>query len=89
MFKNPDSTQGDDITVIPLTSAARNKQADKFDIFVTKDETNKLFQNSYARVRQVRAVSLKRLGKCIGTITDPKAQQEINEAALLMFGLSQ
>lgn len=62
--------------VIPLTSAQQQKKTDKFDLFLAKDASNNLYTNSFARLRQIRAVSLKRLNKCIGTI----ASQEIRDA---------
>jgi hypothetical protein len=68
------------VIVIPLTSAVREKLADKFDSFVPKDADNKLFQNSYARLRQLRVVSRKKIGNLLGTITDKKVQEEIDGA---------
>jgi mRNA-degrading endonuclease toxin of MazEF toxin-antitoxin module len=85
IYKDVENTGGDDITVIPLTSAVRQKQPEKHDVFVTKDKDNKLFQDSFARVRQLRAVSVKRLSKLLGTITDEKVIQEINSAAEKML----
>jgi mRNA-degrading endonuclease toxin of MazEF toxin-antitoxin module len=85
IFKNSEFTKGDDVLVIPLTSAVREKLADKFDIFVPKDGDNKLFQNSFARLRQTRAISIKRIGKLLGTITDEKVKNEINSAMQTML----
>ncbi len=78
IYKDSKSTLGDDLTVIPLTSAVLEKQSDAFDIYVGKDEANNLYQNSRARLRQLRSVSVKRLGKFVGSITDDKVTGAIN-----------
>jgi len=57
----------------------RQKQPDKYDVLVPKDTANKLFQNSFARLRQTRPVSVKKLGKCLGVINDASIIKEINE----------
>lgn len=85
IFKADHSTKWDDIIVIPLTSALQQKQSDRYDVLVPKDNDNNLFQNSFARIRQMRAVSLKRVGKKVGTITDPKVIQAITEWAQTML----
>jgi mRNA-degrading endonuclease toxin of MazEF toxin-antitoxin module len=85
IYKDTGSTFGDDVTVIPLTSANYEKKADRYDIFVTKDDSNKLYQNSYARLRQIGCVSVKKIGKAVGTITDEKTIEEINEAMKKML----
>lgn len=54
-------SHGDDTLVVPLTSAQLEKQTDPYDVFISKDPSNALYQNSYARVRQLRAVSLNRI----------------------------
>jgi hypothetical protein len=46
--------------VIPLTSA-QQKERDRYDIAVSKDSDNKLYQTSLARLRQTRPVSFKRI----------------------------
>lgn len=79
IYKASDSTLGDDVIVIPLTSAQKQKQPDKFDIPVPKDAANKLFQNSYARLRQIRVVSIKRLGKAVGEIKNQDVINAVNE----------
>lgn len=86
VYKANGNTLGDDIIVIPLTSALQEKQSDKFDTFIQKDEANKLFQNSYARLRQVRSVSTKRIGKIVGSITNPEAIDAITKWMADMFG---
>lgn len=78
VYKASHSTKWDDLIAIPLTSALQEKQSDAYDIFVQKDATNNLFQNSFARLRQMRAVSVKRVGKAIGKITDEKLIHAIN-----------
>lgn len=77
IYKDSKNTQGQDLMVIPLTSAQLEKQSDAFDVFVAKEETN-LYQNSWARLRQLRPVSLKRLGKYVGSISDEKVITTIN-----------
>lgn len=79
IYKATHSTFGDDVVVIPLTSALKNKQPDKYDIPVPKDAANKLFQNSYARLRQIRSVSVKRVGRMIGEIKNDDVIQAVNE----------
>lgn len=86
IYKDSDNTLGEDVTVIPLTSAMREKLTDKFDLFVPKDDDNKLFQNSYARLRQIRTVSTKRLKKPLGIITSEAVKQKINETIQDMLG---
>jgi mRNA-degrading endonuclease toxin of MazEF toxin-antitoxin module len=61
IYKDSSNTLGEDLTVVPLTSAVQERLSDKFDVFVPKDASNTLFQNSFARVRQLRSVSVKRL----------------------------
>lgn len=85
IFKADHSTKWDDIIVIPLTSALQQKQSDRYDVLVSKDNDNNLFQNSFARIRQMRAVSLKRVGKQVGTITDPQVMQAITAWAQTML----
>ncbi len=89
IYKASDSTLGEDVIVIPLTSAFLQKQSDKYDIFVPKDKANNLFQNSYARLRQIRSVSIKRVGKSIGTLADEKVIQLINEQAKKMLWINE
>lgn len=86
VYKTDENTLGDDVTVIPLTSALHGKQTDKFDVLVSKDEANKLFQNSFARVRQLKAVSIKRIGKTLGKITDEVTKQTIDSTVRSMLG---
>lgn len=64
--------------MIPLTSAVATKQADAFDVLVQKDTENNLYQTSWARIRQLRSVSVKRIGKQVGTITDKETINAIN-----------
>ena len=87
IYKHDDYTQGEDVTVIPLTSAIAGKLIDKFDVFVQKDENNVLFQNSHARLRQFKAVSVKKIGKPLGKITDEKLKAMIDTAMREMLGL--
>lgn len=61
IYKSDNYTLGEDVIVIPMTSALREKLTDKFDVLIQKDEDNTLYQNSYARLRQCRAVSVKKL----------------------------
>ena len=63
IYKASHSMLGDDVIVIPLTSALAHKQLDKSDIPVPKDGGNKLFQNSYARLRQIRSVLVIGIGE--------------------------
>lgn len=89
VYKNSDYTLGEDITVIPLTSAVQQKHPDKFDVLVPKDDSNQLYQSSFARVRQLKAQSLKNIGKYVGTITDEDVMQAIDKAAKEMLGILQ
>lgn len=88
VYKASDSTKWEDIVVIPLTSAAKQQQSDRFDISVPKDDTNKLYQSSYARLRQIRSVSIKRVGKIVWIVTDEKVKKEINEAIQTMLAIN-
>jgi len=87
IFKDSENTLGEDVTVIPLTSALCEKLTDKYDLFVEKDDSNKLFQNSYARLRQFRVISKRKLGKFLGTITNEGLRKEINETMGKMLAL--
>ena len=87
IFKASQSTFGDDVVVIPLTSAQAQKQPDKFDIPVPKDAANKLFQNSYARLRQIRSVSVKRVGRAIGEVKNEDVMKAINEWIKTMLAI--
>ncbi len=89
IYKHSDNTLGEDVTVIPLTSATQQKQSDKFDVFVPKDESNQLFVNSFARLRQLRSVSLKRIGKQVGTLTDEHVMAAIEKLMQTMLGMTQ
>ncbi len=71
---------GEDVTVIPLTSALGEKLKDKHDLILLKDNDNKLYQNSYLRLRQIRAVSINRLGKLLGEIKNEAVRKKIGEA---------
>ena len=79
VFKDTQSSFGDDVIVIPLTTGNAQKQPDAFDVAVQKDGVNKLFQNSYARLRQIRSVSVKRIGKKVGELKHEPIQQTIND----------
>lgn len=85
VYKATHSTFWDDVIVIPLTSAVAQKLADAYDVFVPKDANNKLFQNSYARLRQIRSVSVKRVGRKIGELSNPEVQKAINEGIKKML----
>lgn len=87
LYKDSKNTLWDDLIAIPLTSVAQEKLADKFDVFVPKDENNKLYQNSYARIRQLRAVSLLRIGKYVGTVTDEYVINAINKSVKEMLAI--
>lgn len=87
VYKDDQYTFWDDVLVIPLTSAFRDKLTDKFDTLVKKDDDNALFQNSYARLRQYRVVSKKKLWKKLGVITDEKVIAAINDGMKEMLGL--
>lgn len=78
---------GDDVLVIPITSAGKQSKWDAFDIYVTKDKDNTLFQSSFARLRQLRAVSVKRVGRKIGTLTNEAVKESINEWIKKMLGM--
>lgn len=87
VYKSSDSTLWEDVVIIPLTSAFDQKAKDSYDIFVPKDETNNLYQNSFARLRQLRAVSKKRLGKSIGKIESDDVRNAINTGIKKMLGV--
>jgi mRNA-degrading endonuclease toxin of MazEF toxin-antitoxin module len=55
-------------------------------VFVPKDAFNNLFQDSFARLRQIRSVSVKRLGKSVGTVTDEAVIEAINKQVVEMLG---
>ena len=54
-----------------------------------KDANNNLFQNSFARVRQLKAQSIRRIGKFVGTITDEHVMKAIDDAAKEMLGIKE
>lgn len=56
-----------------------------YDILVTKDADNKLYQSSYARLRQIRSVSVKRIGKKLGEINSDLVKKLINDAIRKML----
>lgn len=89
IYKNSNFTLWEDLIVIPLTSANQQKQPDKFDTLVPQDASNNLFQNSYARVRQLKAQSVKKIGKFVGTITDENTIKAIDNAAKEMLWIDQ
>jgi len=79
VFKSSHYTGGEDIICIPLTSVGEQKLADALDILVKSSTSTNLYKNSYARIRQLRAISYKRIiGERIGRITDPIIQKAIN-----------
>lgn len=89
IYKHSSNTFGEDVTVIPLTSATQQKQSDKFDVFVPKDDSNQLFVNSFARLRQIRSVSIKRIGKKVGTLTDANVIAAIEKLMQTMLGITE
>lgn len=73
--------------VIPLTSVYTDKLVDKFDVLVSKDEDNKLYQDSSARIRQMRPASYNRIGEHLGTIVSETVKGEINQTIQkMLFG---
>lgn len=87
IYKSDNYTLGEDVIVIPMTSALREKLTDKFDVLIQKDEDNTLYQNSYARLRQCRAVSVKKLWKKVGALTNLDAIAAIDTGMKEMLGL--
>jgi len=78
IYKDSKSTLWEDVIVIPLTTATIDKKQDAFDVYVPKDTKNCLYANSWARLRQLRSVSIKRLGKVVWIIEDDKVKEAIN-----------
>lgn len=87
VYKNDDFTLGDDITVIPLTSAYQQRQTDRFDIQLQKDNQNNLFTPSFLRLRQFRAVAKARIWKRLGTLTNPEVITSVDTLMKQMLGL--
>jgi mRNA-degrading endonuclease toxin of MazEF toxin-antitoxin module len=87
IYKASHSTYGDDVVVIPLTSIGKQSQGDTYDILVTKDNENKLYQSSYARLRQIRSVSVKRIGKKLGELNSDLTRKLINDGITKMLGV--
>lgn len=87
IYKASHNTLGDDVTVIPLTSARTQKKSDANDVFVAKNETNNLYQDSFARCRQLRVVSKLKVGKSVGVITDKELIKAIDATMDNMFGI--
>lgn len=85
IYKASHSTFGDDVVVVPLTSMGKQSQADAYDILVTKDDENKLYQSSYARLRQIRSVSVKRIGKKLGELNNDLTKKLINDGITKML----
>lgn len=85
IYKSSSSTFGDDVIVIPLKSSGKQTKGDAFDIYVSKNEDNKLFQSSFARLRQIRSVSVKRIWKRLWTLNDDVVKKLINEAIMKML----
>jgi mRNA-degrading endonuclease toxin of MazEF toxin-antitoxin module len=79
IYKASYATFGEDVIVIPLTSAGKDKKGDAYDVYVNKDADNKLFQPSFARLRQIRSVSVKRVGKKLGEVTSDVTKKLIND----------
>ena len=88
IYTDTDDLQGEDVSVIPLTSAYEKAPA-KHDLFLEKDTANKLYQNSYLRLRQICPISLKRIGKLLGEISSESIRKQINDAVCSMFAVCQ
>lgn len=81
-------TTWQDVIVLPLTSWWEEKLIDRFDVPVPKDLDNKLYQNSYARLRQLRAISIKKIGAVLWEITNPNTKEAIDKAVKEMLGIT-
>ncbi|MDD2907457.1 MAG: type II toxin-antitoxin system PemK/MazF family toxin [Candidatus Gracilibacteria bacterium] len=87
IYKDSKFTFGEDIIVIPLTSDKVNKSLDTFDVQITPDKKNKLKNVSFAKLRQIRSISKKRIGSYCGKIEDIKLKDKIQENLIKMFGM--
>ena len=87
VFKHDTATKWEDVIVIPLTSALQEKHPDVFDVLLLKDKENNLYQTSYARLRQLRSVSLKRIGKPIGKVADETIKKAVEQWMKSMLGI--
>lgn len=72
IFKSNRHNKWADVIVIPMTWARDNlweyKHQDKFDVNITPDKNNKLWKESFLKLRLMRSVSKKRLGRKIGQL---------------------
>lgn len=72
VFKSNRHNKWADIIVIPMTGAKDKKDdykpQDKFDINIIPDNDNKLWKESYLKLRLIKSTSKKRLWKRIGTL---------------------
>jgi mRNA-degrading endonuclease toxin of MazEF toxin-antitoxin module len=73
------------VVVIPLTSIGKQTKGDTFDVLVSKDTDNNLFVSSHARLRQLRAVSTKRLWKKLWEVTSDVVKKVINDKITKML----
>jgi mRNA-degrading endonuclease toxin of MazEF toxin-antitoxin module len=87
MYKDSQYTFGEDIIVIPLTSDKPGKSVDIFDVEIIPDRDNRLRNTSYAKLRQIRSVSKKRIANGVGKITDLATKDAIQDNLISMFGM--
>ncbi len=77
----------EDIIVIPLTSITPEKSKDTFDIPVPTIAAEWLRNDSYAKIRQMRCVSKKRIEMYVWKVVDDTIKQQITEAIKKMLKL--
>jgi len=78
IYKGSHSAYGEDIIVIPLTSAGENKSIDRYDMAIMANQDTHIAHTSYAKLRQMRCISAKRIGRYVGKIEDPVVRHIIN-----------
>lgn len=85
MIKKSKYSFGEDIIVIPLSSITINKSKDTFDVCILPHQTSWLKNASFAKIRQMRSISKKRIWNNIWKIIDRALKDQINETIKEMF----
>lgn len=86
IFENTRETYGKDIIVLPLTTDKKVGN-NHFDIPFKKDIENGLRSDSLVKTRQIRCISIKRIQKYIGRISNTEYQEYIEKKVLQLFDI--
>ena len=85
IYKNSHFTAWEDIIVIPLTSSKLNKSIDKFDVEIYPTKSNKLKNISFAKLRQIKSISKKRIRNYVWKINEIELKNKIQDNLIKMF----